>query len=320
MRRKDSTTITLYALVDPRTSDIHYVGQSRRPQERYWAHLADVRKGIATERVRWMRTLSEFGLKPRLEVLDVTEDQSIADGRERMLIANGPDFGWPLTNILKGGEATWQEIGATRRGKPGQIPTAEHRAKIARSNMGHPVSEETKAKLRAASLSQTPPWLGRHLSAEHKAKIAAKAVGRKRSPEANEKIRQAMLRRPPMSLDTRAKLSAANLGKTMSPEAIEKMSIAKRGKTLTPEHRAKIGDRSRGRVFSESHRAGIGLAHRGRDFTEHEVVTVWCLLQEGYSCAGAARLAGVSDSTAIRIGKGTIWTDVTAALAAQLEN
>jgi hypothetical protein len=43
--------------------------------------------------------------------------------------------------------------------------------------------------------------------------------------------------RPPASLETRAKLRAARLGKVMSAESILKCSEAKKGRVFSPEHR-----------------------------------------------------------------------------------
>lgn len=73
---------------------------------------------------------------------------------------------------------------------------------------------------------------GRTLSLEHRAKISAAATGRTASPE------------------TRAKLSAAHKGKTVSPEARAKISAAGKGKTQSPEWIQKRIE-SRGMKYNE---------------------------------------------------------------------
>jgi hypothetical protein len=56
------------------------------------------------------------------------------------------------------------------------------------------------------------------------------------------------------SEETKAKISAANMGHEVSPEARAKMSESHKKLTLTPEHRAKIGAARRGRKISEEER------------------------------------------------------------------
>ena len=71
----------------------------------------------------------------------------------------------------------------------------------------------------------------------------------------------------PRSIETRAKLRAANLGKTLSEEHRAKLSAAKRGKKRQPlssETRAKIGAAHRGKKLSAEHRAKVSVAGRIR--------------------------------------------------------
>lgn len=55
---------------------------------------------------------------------------------------------------------------------------------------------------------------------------AAFYVGKTVSPETREKLRAAALRRPPISDETRAKISAKNQGKIVSPETRKKLRAA----------------------------------------------------------------------------------------------
>ena len=70
--------------------------------------------------------------------------------------------------------------------------------------------------------------------------------------------------------DSRAKLSAAHLGKTLSEEHRAKIGAAKcgekspwYGKTFSEEHRAKLSASHRGKTFSEETRAKLSVANRG---------------------------------------------------------
>lgn len=89
---------------------------------------------------------------------------------------------------------------------------------------------------------------------------------------------------PPITAETRAKLSASAKGRKASPETLAKMSVARAGHVVTEETRAKIAaaltGRKRespspetrakqsaamtGRVRTEEHKRNIGNVHRGR--------------------------------------------------------
>lgn len=58
-----------------------------------------------------------------------------------------------------------------------------------------------------------------------------------------------------VSPETRARMSAAHKGKTLSSETRDKMSAARRGRKLSAEHRANIAAGQRGRQFSPATRA-----------------------------------------------------------------
>lgn len=60
--------------------------------------------------------------------------------------------------------------------------------------------------------------------------------------------------------DTRAKLSAAQLGHQVSTSTREAISAAKKGRTLTAEHRAKIGAGNKGKVVPDEVRARMSAA------------------------------------------------------------
>lgn len=77
--------------------------------------------------------------------------------------------------------------------------------------------------------------------------------GFKHSPEMCEAQRQRMLGVTPW-----------NKGKPTSPEAIEKMRLAKLGKKQSPEHIAKCAESRRGKKYSEAHRKAISESLLGR--------------------------------------------------------
>jgi hypothetical protein len=85
---------------------------------------------------------------------------------------------------------------------------------------------------------------GRVCSPETRAKMSASNVGKKRTAE------------------TRARISAAQKGRVHSAERRAKNSAANKGKKLTEEHKARISAAQKGKRHSAETRAKIGAARR----------------------------------------------------------
>jgi hypothetical protein len=105
-------------------------------------------------------------------------------------------------------------------------------------------------------------------------------AGGKASDQTKIKMRESAKGRPPVSPETRKKLSIANKGRIKSKEERSNISRAKKGKPmsdknkeicrlsaknriLTPESRAKMAT-AKGRIVSEETRAKIGSVHKGK--------------------------------------------------------
>jgi len=200
----------IYALVDPRTDAVRYIGKSSSGLARPRAHgePAVVARDPNRHKARWIAGLMAAGLSYRVDVLEEVDAASDLNEAERAWIAQGRRLGWRLTNITAGGD-----------GGHGVSPSAETRAKLSRA-----------AK-------------GRTLTAEHREKVRAAKLGQKRAPfseewRANLSAAQAKRRHPP---ETRAKMSAAlagnqrgkaNRGRVFSAETIERMRESQRARRV----------------------------------------------------------------------------------------
>src|SRR5262245_9119157 len=61
----------IYALIDPRTSEIRYVGVTQHPQYRFQEHLTSAAHDTPRDaREAWLRELRLAGLKPYLRILE----------------------------------------------------------------------------------------------------------------------------------------------------------------------------------------------------------------------------------------------------------
>jgi group I intron endonuclease len=107
------------------------------------------------------------------------------------------------------------------------------------------------------------------VSAETRVKISAAQKGKTHSPEHCEKI------------------GAAHKGMTRSPEACAKMSAAAKGKTISPETKAKMSTAIKGKTHSSEACAKISAAFKGKTRSPEDCAK----MSEGRLRANAARKA-----------------------------
>lgn len=213
-------TTFIYALVDPETNEVRYIGKANNPQERYKRHLRKDEDHF--HKTHWINKLRSQGLKPTLQILEEVPYAHWGE-RERYWIAFYRAQGCQLTNLAEGGKG----------GNPGP----ETRAKIAAWHIGRP--SPTKGVKRGPSPLRgvkRPPY-----SDEWKAKIGNGNRGKKRTPE-QRAVKSAQLTGRPVSPETRAKIAASNTGKKLSPEHRAKLSAARRKRIITDETRKKLSE------------------------------------------------------------------------------
>lgn len=145
--------IYIYGLCDPESGLIRYIGKSIRPNERLTNHMSD--QGTC-HRTNWLRSLKSRGLKPTLVILQELPDNAIWQDAEKAWIAYGRSQGWPLVNNTSGGDGVCGLPEETRR-------------RIAQVWIGRKHSDETKAKIGAASrLKKMPEEAKRRISESQK--------------------------------------------------------------------------------------------------------------------------------------------------------
>ncbi len=226
-----SRSIYIYALCEPDTEAVRYVGKSVNPRRRLYQHVSERAK---THKAFWIRSLADRGRRPLLRVLEeVSEDD--CSRREMYWIEHFRLSGSDLTNLTDGGDGASTDrarthLSAVRRGVRF---SQEHRAALRlawerRRERG--VSEETRSKLSRAGK-------GRVFTEEHRRKLSL-SLSRPRGPL------------PP---ETRLKLSMALKGRPKPAEVRKNMSeAARRRKTppLSDETKAKLSEAMR-RVHAE---------------------------------------------------------------------
>lgn len=141
---------TIYALIDRRTGEHRYVGQTRQyPSVR----LADHRRGRSGQWcARWIASIGPENVdlvvleEPPLDELDAAEVRWIEEGRRR---------GWPLTNLADGGHPT-----PTRKCPPEcTCGRHENMRRIRFDSTGVKRTPETRARMSEAQQQAWTPEL-----------------------------------------------------------------------------------------------------------------------------------------------------------------
>lgn len=163
----------VYALADPQTLEIRYVGKTvRTPARRLQIHRNVAARQTIPHVCAWIRGL---GISPVMLILE--RDPPDLEQAEIRWIAELREAGFNLCNMTDGGdgrknyvptEETKARISASSKGHPSYVHTAEHRRTISEANtrriftpeMRQNMSEAHKGKAMGAS----NPMFGRHLT------------------------------------------------------------------------------------------------------------------------------------------------------------
>lgn len=125
--------VFIYALKDPDTGQIRYVGKAKNPTQRLYAHL----RGSHTEnnyRVNWINFLRASGKRPELEVIDEVPEEYWRQ-IEAAYIEYFRECGCMLVNGTDGGEGTC--LPGEKNGFFGKKHTPESRAKMSIKGRKH---------------------------------------------------------------------------------------------------------------------------------------------------------------------------------------
>ncbi len=147
----------IYALIDPRTDEIRYVGKAKDAAKRFKGHMRErFRRDYPV--YRWINKLADQGVFPTLKVIETCTDWEEA---ERRLIAASRERGDRLLNVADGGvQIPNTPEQRTRSGQRlvGWLHDDPRRVKIRKIKMQLAVglrkgwvSNATRAKMRAAA-------------------------------------------------------------------------------------------------------------------------------------------------------------------------
>lgn len=169
-------TVKIYALKDPISNIIKYIGRSVNPKNRFKQHIFSARKdGKKDIKSAWIRSILDIGLIPIIEIIDeCLVDEAIT--REMYWIkyymkenklTNQRDY---VENNYLFSESTRKKMSDSQKGN--------------RNRLGKGNSEETRKKLSIALAGRISSNKGKTASLETRDKL--KAAWQKRKPDSIE--------------------------------------------------------------------------------------------------------------------------------------
>lgn len=163
----------IYALCDPDTGKIRYIGKSIYPKDRFRRHIKNTKDGYTQYVYNWIRSLLSRNKLPKMELLEECGENWAE--RERWWIQYFRSIpGNKLTNLTDGGE-----------GIIGYIRSEEWRRKMSKVQAGKTISKETRKKISETSK-------GRQHSKETREKLSKAHSGKTISKEQREQISKTM--------------------------------------------------------------------------------------------------------------------------------
>lgn len=151
--------VYIYALCDPKTNNVRYIGKSIRPKARYADHLNDKSK---THKVNWIKSLASKGLKPTMIILQTLSDNEDWQKAEINWIKQAKDNGWDLVNSTDGGDGVLNISGEGRERMlktwKGRKHKPETLLKLSARSKGRVKKEESRLKLSEKMAGREITW------------------------------------------------------------------------------------------------------------------------------------------------------------------
>jgi len=218
----------VYVIVNG-TNGKRYVGSSINLRVRWREHKRRLRRGDHDNQ-HLLAAWNKYGSKAFwFKILFFCSKSSLIEMEQLAMDAIAPEY----------------NIAPVAGSRLGLRHSEETKAKISASVMGHKTSEDTKLKLSMANKGH------KYNTPEVRAKISVALKGKNRAKTCSLRVVHG-----PHSVETRAKMSAALTGRTLSAEHIANMSKALKGRKLSEAHKANISAALKGKKHtSEANRS-----------------------------------------------------------------
>jgi group I intron endonuclease len=273
--------VYIYALVDPTTKHIRYVGKTISPQNRLKAHIKNT-DGKNTHRNAWVNKLARDGLTPEMEIIEEIKNSNDLDWQHREVfwIDWFKGEGYNLTNLESGGIGGKRMSDETREKLANRTFSESHREKLSNALKGIIPSPQCMAASRKAATGRIPTPESLAKRAESLKKTYAERPRAPMSDETKQKISKTLTGKP-LPDETKQKLRAAwqrpgyrqmmsdkHTGFKPTAESIEKRASKMRGIPKSPEWCEMMSKKMKGRIISEETKKKMAASRVGRKLSE----------------------------------------------------
>jgi len=201
-----TTKCFIYALVDPRTDAIRYVGKTTNPSWRFRQHLRYDRTD--SHKSRWLALLSKLGLTPKWVVLEEVKLSEWQE-KERFWIANLKKDGCSLTNETPGGDGRQKGF----KHKPASVRKIVEALKRRSPEIRRQAALKTSLKLK-----------GRPLLEDHRKKLSVSHIAFWQTLSDKQKRAYIKHLRRTWTSEERIKLSRTNTGRKNNQKSTSNFS------------------------------------------------------------------------------------------------
>ena len=149
----------LYALIDPRTDDLRYIGKTTSPKRRYQEHLRGRTTREKSWKASWIQSVLNAGALPEMVLIESgigeawreREAHWIEELRDCCRLVNMREGGYGPSMVAISDE-TRKKISRAAKNRPPMSEAA--RQKLSAHNLGKKMSENVRAKLRGRKRSE----------------------------------------------------------------------------------------------------------------------------------------------------------------------
>lgn len=191
----------IYALTDPYTLEVRYIGKTNDPNKRYSQHFAPHELGVDSYKSRWIASLLRKNTYPTMIMIEECSQENL-NSREIFWISNYRNlYGWRLTNSTNGGDGgnllirediKRRHSENTSKGLKGKKKSPEHIQNMTLPKIGKKHTEEHKRKIGLSVSGNKNGFYGKHHSDELKSFLRERFTGKPMNftEEQKEKMRK----------------------------------------------------------------------------------------------------------------------------------
>lgn len=177
-KNSTETDIFVYALLEPETEKIRYIGKTVNGLDRVNQHMCPRFLKSNTHKNNWIKKLLRFGKQPLVEILSIAKSDGEVQKLEKFWIKHLRENGEKLTNMTDGGEGTAghhpspEQIAKRVMAQAATRASPEHRIKMSKALTGRTFTESWCRNIGKSGIGRIPWNKGQKMTLEYSENIS----------------------------------------------------------------------------------------------------------------------------------------------------